>query len=250
MTENMTLARIEYPKVTTVWRTPKGHEAVLNIREGTTDWNTVNSIMTADEYGLKELTMTGLALDVGAHIGAWAIAAALDNPELRVLAIEAIGENAELAAENAYLSGVGDRVEVVHNAAAAPGVETADVFWRAQGTESFEHHAFIGNSSLVYDHGDTNHETETVACVALGDVIRGAHESGEELSFIKIDCEGCEWGFLTDPAIQYVEGIIGEWHPTGGHTGADIVALLVDTHDVTLSGPVEGPGGFVAVRRA
>jgi FkbM family methyltransferase len=243
--ENMTLARIEYTEVQTIWRTPKGHEAVLNIREGTSDWNTVASILTYDEYGLKDLTMTGLALDVGAHIGAWAIAAALDNPELRVLAIEAIGENAELAAKNAYLSGVSNRVEVVHNAAAAPGVETADVFWRAQGTESFEHHAFIGNSSLVYNHGDTNHETETVACVSLGDVLQRG-----EVSFLKIDCEGCEWGFLTDPGIKHVEGIIGEWHPTGGHVQADIVALLEATHDVTLSGPAEGPGGFVAVRRA
>ena len=239
------LTRIEYPEVETAWHTPRGVPVRLMIRGNTSDWNTANSIMgDVDEYGLRDVHITGLALDVGSHLGAWAIAAALDNPGCRVIAIEAIGENADLARRNAALNGLEDRVMVLHNAAGAPGIETADVFWRAQGSETAEHHAFIGNSSLVYAHGDPNHETETVECVSLGLLIGDA-----PVELLKIDCEGCEWGFLTDPEIKNVERIVGEWHPTGGHVQGDIVTLLEATHDVTLTGPAEGPGAFVAVRR-
>lgn len=237
-------SRIEYQEHTTMWHTPRGRESFLIIREGTSDWNTVNSVMTNDEYGLRDLYLSGLALDVGAHIGVVSIALALDNPALHVTAIEALSENAELARRNAELSDVADRVTVLHAAAAAPGVETAEVDWRGQGNETREHHAFIGNSDLVYRDGQSNHETETVTCVDLG-----FFAGPTSVSFMKIDCEGCEWGFLASPAVAYVERITGEWHQAGGHVQEDIVALLSETHDVTTSGPVEGPGGFVAVRR-
>ena len=242
----MTLQRIEYAERTTSWRTPRGREALLVIRDNTSDWNTVSSVMTHDEYELRPLTLDGLAIDVGAHIGAVSIALALDNPDLRVVAVEAIEENADLVRRNVALNGLGDRVTVLHRAAAAPGVETADVFWRAQGNETVEHHAFIGNSTLVYEHGDTGHETATVACVSLTAVM--AREDARSASFLKIDCEGCEWSFLQDPAVARIARIHGEWHNVHGHVREDVLALLPD-HEVTFSGPVGGPGGFVAVRR-
>jgi FkbM family methyltransferase len=247
--ETMTLERIQYPELQTFWQTPRGRPCTLTIRQGTNDWNTVNATMGAnDEYGLRGLHLEGLALDIGAYVGSVSIALALDNPGLRVVAVEAIGENADLIRRNAEQNGVADRVTVIHAAAAAPGVTTADVFWRGQGTENAEHHAFVGNSTLVYEHGDQNHETETVACVDLWSLTVPQTSRYEPLSFMKIDCEGCEWGVLTDPTVSEVPRIHGEWHNVLGKSQADLVALLPD-HEVTFSGPEGGPGGFVAVRR-
>jgi FkbM family methyltransferase len=245
-----TLERIQYAELQTTWQTPRGRVAVLTIRHGTNDWNTVNATMgDNDEYGLRDLHLEGLAIDIGAYVGSVSIALALDNPSLRVVAVEAIGENAELCRRNAEQNGVADRVTVIHAAAAAPGVTTADVFWRAQGTTTAEHHAFVGNSTLVYEHGDANHETETVACVDLVGVILGAWGGTVgPASFLKIDCEGCEWGFLLHHGIANVPRIHGEWHPVQGHVREDILRLLPD-HEVVFSGPEGGPGGFVAVRR-
>ena len=238
-----TLPRIEYPERQVVGKTPRGNDVVIWIRDNTSDWNTVYSVMTEDEYELAKLPLlAGLAVDVGAHLGSVSVALAIDNPELRVIAIEAIGENADLIRRNAAENHVEDRVEVWNLAASAPGIKTADVFWRAQGSETVEHHAFIGNSDLVYSHGDAGHETETISCVNFGQI-------GEPVTFMKIDCEGCEWGFLSDPGIKDVARIHGEWHPVNGHVQSDIVDLLSPSHDVTLTGPEAGPGGFVAVRR-
>jgi len=238
----MTLTRIECATRTASWFTPRGRAVEFAYRAETSDWNTINSVMSPnDEYGLAGLNLSGSALDIGAHVGSVSIALAMDNPDLRVIAVEAISENADLARENAERNGLGDRITVLTCAAAAPGIETTEVLWRSQGDENATHHAFIGNSRLVYDTLTLPHETATVACVSLGSLLES------EAAFVKIDCEGCEWGFLSDPAVKRVERITGEWHPTGGHELQDIVALLSPTHVVDAWG--EGPGGFRAVRR-
>lgn len=240
----MTLARVEYREVTGSWVTPKGRRSTFTYREDTSDWNTISSCLTHDEYGLAERDLTGLAIDIGAYVGSVTIPLLLDNRDLRVVAVEALQENADLIARNAEANGVADRLTLICGAAASPDDKSADVFWRAQGTEMVEHHAFIGNSSLVYAHGDQNHETATVACYSLSALLGYG-----DAAFLKIDCEGCEWSFLTDPAISRVETIVGEWHPVNGHQREDVLGLLGATHDVEFSGPIEGPGGFTAVRR-
>ena len=249
MTETMTTAgRVDYYVAQGSWRTPRGRDAVFAYRLNTNDWNTLTASTTFDEYGLKDRYLSGLAVDIGGYLGSVGIAMALDNPDLRVVIVEAIGENVEMIRRNIDLNGVGDRVTVLHAAAAAPDIETVDVFWRARGTESFEHHAFVGNSTLVYSHGDTNHETETVACISLSALREGLGFPPYPPDFLKIDCEGCEWSALQDPWTRFLPLIVGEWHPVLGKTRDDLVDLLPD-HDVTFSGPVEGPGGFVAVLR-
>jgi FkbM family methyltransferase len=240
----VTLARVEYRTAEATFLTPRGQLASFRYRLDTSDWNTISSVMQPhDEYGLAGIRASGLALDVGAHIGAVTIALAMDNPELHVIAVEAIGENADLAEENVARNGLSERVQIVHAAAAAKGVPSTTVMWRGQGSENAEHHAFIGNSSLVYDHMDIPHETETIGCISAASFF-----PDEPIALLKIDCEGCEWGFLDDPAIKRVERIVGEWHPVNGKTRRDLEVLLAATHLVTFSGPEAGPGGFVAVR--
>lgn len=240
-----------YPILQHTWITPKGNLAHFAYREGTSDWNTITSIMVQnDEYGLAALDLTGLALDVGAHLGAATIALLLDNPSLSVIAVEAVPPNVEMIRRNLALNGLEDRCRVVGLAASAPGIDHTEVWFGSRGDENAEHHAFIGNSKLVYDSpGTKDYQTAVVACISLGALL-----GRREASFIKIDCEGCEWGFLSDPTVSQVARIHGEWHPTGNHRRPDIVALLSQTHDVTTSAPAGvdpevGPGGFVAVRR-
>ena len=231
------------------FRTPKGAPVYLQFRLDTSDWNTLYSCLNEDEYGLGELTLGGAALDVGAHIGGVAVGLAVDNPALGVIAIEALPENADLLRLNAARNGVSDRVRVVNAAAGAePGEQT--IHYRYRGDETHEHHAFIGNISLFRGDGpdacpsDWPHEHVTVPVAVLDDF--------PDARFIKIDCEGGEWGFLQGDLSRFHE-IRGEWHPTNGHVQADLTSLL-SAFDVTYKGIAEQTDptswmGFRAVRR-
>lgn len=223
------------------WRTPGGHEVRSLIRDGTNDWNTQNAIF-GGEYDIPS-GRSGLAVDIGAYLGGVAIAYALDNPDSRVIAIEPVPPNADLIRRNVELNGVGDRVKVVE-CAVGGNHNPVSVWYGYRGNASVEHHAFVGNSTLAYDHGgELEHEEVTYTPITLSDLT-----TRQDVDWLKIDTEGAEWEFLTGP-VERVAHIVGEWHPVRGHTLAEMAALLGRTHVVTFSGPSEGPGEFVAVRR-
>ncbi len=207
------------------WYTPEGHVVTMTYRDGTNDWNTISSVMTNDEYGFHSIT--GTAVDIGAHIGSATVCMLMDNPDLRVIAVEPIPENIALLRENLDQNGLRDRCVI------QPGmVGTDKVEYGFTGPETATHHAWIGNATGLGGTATKTAKVPTVTMAELGPV-----------TFIKIDCEGGEWGFLDDPDVPR---IVGEWHPFGGYTQGDLLIRL-PRHQVTFSGPVEGPGGFVAV---
>ena len=235
-----------YEGAVRVWQTPGGHEATFHYRTNSSDWNTVQSVME-DEYNLPS-GLTGWAMDLGAHIGPVTVALALDNPALLILAVEPVPDNVRLLRANIEANGIADRVIVVDGAIAAPGDETVPVWYGYRGSVTLEHHAFIGNNGLAYDDGGVaEHEERLAPAWSLSRLLD--HAGTERVAWLKVDTEGGEWAFLTDPAIARVDVLLGEWHNVRGHVQQDIVDLLGATHRVTFSGPVAGPGGFVAVRR-
>ena len=245
-----------YAPLQAMWVTPRGHKAVMDFREDTNDFNTITSALPEDEYRLRDYQVQGIAWDIGAHIGSVTIALLLDNPALRVVAVEPIEFNARLLWCNAFHNAVLDRTVVVEAAAGPPGMATTHLHHGFHGSEIAEHHAFIGNTSI----GNTgpvdtwrlssSYESTPVPVVDFEALVgRG----GGFPAFIKIDCEGDEYSFLSAPGVADVPVILGEWHniPYGGRERSqqgDLVALLPN-HHVEFSGPVDGPGGFVAVRR-
>lgn len=226
-----------YAHYTAKFGTPKGNMAEMVLREDSNDWNTAAACMSEDEYGLAGLELTGHAIDVGGYLGAVGIALAMDNPGLTVDIIEPVPENAALIRENVALNNVGDRVTVIEKAASAPGVISQKVAYAYQGDENALHHAWVGNSTIV---SVTDCTVADITAVALSDL--------RPADFLKIDCEGGEWEVFKDPAVKDIPRIHGEWHPTNGHTRADLTKVLKG-HDVTFADPESGPAGFVAVRR-
>lgn len=215
----------------------------MAFRLGTNDYNTLNASLDEDEYGLP-VGLTGTAVDVGGYLGSVGIALAMDNPDLRVVIVEPVPPNGDLIERNIALNGVGDRVTLIRGAVGVGG-EPVDVWYGYRGSESLEHHAFVGNSSLAYDHGgEAVHDSVTYPALALGSLI-----PPEGLALLKIDCEGGEWPFLASPDLARVAQVKGEWHPVRGHTQSDMAALFAPTHDVWFTGPDAGPGGFLAVLR-
>jgi FkbM family methyltransferase len=213
------------------FRTPRGQTPTLAYREDTNDWNVLISCLNEDEYALKELHLEGTALDIGAHIGGVTIALALDNPELRVIAVEAVPPNVELLRENVRRAGLEERVTVLH-AAAGKG-KTATVRWAFEGNYVADHHAFIGNA--VMPDTTTAGTSELLDVVTLTALVK---EYGP-FSFAKVDCEGCEYDFLTGRGLLDIACIRGEEH---------YGRLPLPGFDVTYTQD-NAPRGFTAVRR-
>lgn len=234
-----------YPRWHTFW-TPRGVPVEMLCRDGTNDWNTTNACLTEDEYGGRDLNLSGLAVDVGGYTAGWAIGAAIDNPDLRVIVVEPVPSNIELIRQNIAANNLDDRILLIEGAAAGPDILQTTIRHSYRGNDALEHHAFVGNTSLVYElPGVEEHDETVVGCVSIGLLV----EQFGPISFIKIDCEGCEYSFLSDPAVATIPFIRGEWHPipwTGRGMLRKDVTKLLPKHTVVFTGPAGGPGGFTA----
>ena len=235
-----------YDVAPAIFRTPKGVPVRVFLRDETNDWNTAYSALNEDEYRLAGRDLSGLALDIGGHIGTVTLALAVDNPTLRVIVLEPIPENLVLLRDNLAANAVADRVTVVEGMAGKSG--RGQIRYAFKGNETALHHAYIGNSTLAVPEGD--HTIIDVPSYSLGDLI-----GDQEVTALKIDAEGGEYAFLGSSldSLAQCALIYGEWHPNApegnNRTQGDILTLLSPTHEVTFSGPIGGPGGFVAVRR-
>lgn len=226
-------------EVIAAYSTPKGNTALMTRRSETSDHNSIYSCMTEDEYGLASLNLTGVALDIGAHLGGVTVGLALDNPELRVIAVEALSANARLLQENVERNGVSDRVTVLH-AIAGKKSGKGTVRWNFDQDESGQHHRFIANAHLVNSEQGEFEEADIVTLADLGVM------AGEPIVFAKIDCEGGEYDFLDTASVGIVQEVRGEYHQ-----GWDrLVALLEATHDVQRVRGTDDFGGFHATRKA
>lgn len=231
--------------------TPRGQPAKMTLRtdlagnlSGFSDWNTVSSVMQPhDEYGLASVTISGRAADIGAHIGAVTVALLLDNPGCFVIAVEPVPDNVAILRTNLADNGLTNRCQVWEGAAGKG--KTTTIRYGASHTESAIHHAYIGNTGLVYK-GKPDYPHETAKVPVFGPADFGS------LDLMKIDCEGGEWGFFS-LGMPDCPLIVGEAHSVGSHRGDDIPGVL-SAYDVTLSGnrsDIEAGGtcGFRAVRR-
>lgn len=222
------------------FRTPGGNAVRMHVRPGTCDANVCIAILHEDEYRIRGRSFDGFVLDVGAYLGAFTVAVLADNPHAHVIAVEPLAANVALIAENVALNGFGDRVLVIHGGAGAPGDGPVRIGAVDDGV-----HGFIGSAAAGEDvdvPGELVDRWSFTNLVAPSD--RGRVQA------VKIDCEGCEWRFLTDPAVASVPRIVGEVHAEAAHAVTDLHAVLGGSHTVRIDGEDQpGPRFFEAVRR-
>lgn len=223
-------------------QSPGGNDVIVHARDDTSDLSTIGSTFRlwgnlVDEYQLGDLPpLTGTAIDIGAHIGTVTLALLADHPTLRVIAVEPLPDNCDMIRRNLDANGWGDRAEV-RKGAIAKG-RTARIAYDFDGADYLRNHRFIGGLTLGKG---ADHSTVSVPALRLSDLVE------ETCPFLKVDCEGCEWDLLADPAIARVERIVGEGHPSDWL--ARVHKALDATHDVMVLSDAGGPGTFRAVRR-
>jgi FkbM family methyltransferase len=194
-------------------RTPKGNILRLFTRPETNDEALVNGILGGDEYRLGELDdLEGWALDIGAHIGIVGLALAIDHPKLNVVMVEPVPDNADLIRRSAAIQGLEARTHVVE-AMAGQGTGTATCRYAYTHLEGFEdqdfvtQNAYIGGIWRLTDNEKVKSKSADVPIINASGLIEdwlmeGAFIDFALWSFVKLDCEGCEWGYLTmvDPS--------------------------------------------------
>ena len=256
---------VDYREKQSTWTTPGGRQAVMHWRANTNDWNAITSIMgwgpggqgPHDEYTLPR-GKSGVMMDLGAHVGSAAVAMALDNPQARIVAVEPVPSNAALVRKSVQANGLGDRIVVVEAAITDLDEEPVTIWFGRTGTESLEHHAFIGSNSLMYDEGGGGSPQEVVVPGVSLPSLMELMGCGD-VTYIKADAEGAEHRFFDDPTwTQKVQEICMEWDALiakkGRFAGRTMVRpeyreLFAATHDVEFWGPDGGPGHLRAVRR-
>jgi FkbM family methyltransferase len=234
--------------------TPNNSTIRLQTRATTNDAAVAYGILGTDEYGLQGESISGWVIDIGAHIGIVCIAIALDFPDTKIVAVEAIPDNAALVQKNVDLNGLHDRIFVESAAATEPGLTEAPIIFDYEwvGVEKgvspvieegyVRDCRYIGNI-FEYPEGEQRATTLMVPALSLGAIMQ--KYAIDEVELLKLDCEGCEYAFLRDPARKKVRRIIGEFHR--GFPG--IEKLLGKTHNLTVRIDRGGVGIFEANRR-
>lgn len=228
------------------YRTPRGNRVELFTRPDTNDAAMVTGLLSTDEYQLRDLDLSGWALDIGSHVGTIAIALAVDNPNLSVIAIEPVPDNAELIRRNVAVNFLGTRVFVEEAGAGALGQATTPCMYGYTESDNpdtgyMQQSRFVGNLYRTKEHPvGTSIEARAVSLSGLV-----AKYGVTDFRFAKIDCEGCEYQFLSSGA-EVVEEIIGEWHDGPPE---QIYDILEPTHHVTIYEDKGGIGLFRAVRK-
>lgn len=225
-------------------QTARGNPVRLAVRDGTSDLSVAFATMrpwggpASDEYRLADISpLSGVALDIGAHIGTVSMALLADHPDLHVIAVEPLAENVECIRQSAEANGWTDRITILE--AAVGDGPAVTVRWGAVDDSEFARtNAYIGDGRPDAP-GSLTIEVPAVTLTTLVGL------AGGSVAFLKVDCEGGEWSLLADPAIAHVERIAGEWHGVPGAAG--VRALLDPTHDVDAPDG-EGEGLFFAVR--
>lgn len=219
--------------------TSRGTNGYISVRDNTSDMSLVFGSFSNrwtlgdDEYGLKDLTVEGVFVDVGAHIGIISLAVLLDNPKATAILVEPIPENVALARRTMMANTLDGRVKFVE---AAVGSGTI----RYGGVDADDR--FVGNIATHSGH------VIQAKVVTLAQLVKMA---GGHIAAMKVDCEGGEWEFLNSKALKDVGLIFGEWHGSGSdYNGPDRLRGLLDaTHEIVNLTDVGGIGLFWAVPR-
>ena len=168
------------------------------------DSNAIEEVLSDEEYGfLKSYLESKPApriVDVGCHIGTFAMWALAVNPAATVLSVEADRETYEVALMNLKGRSAGSgHWSLVNKAASARDDEV--LRFSTEGPSM---------SHRVSDEGSNK-----VSSISLGSLLRPLASTGAPIDLMKVDIEGSEEAFLCeDPGLlAIVERLVVELHP-------------------------------------
>jgi len=165
------------------------------------------------EYSLREIQKRNLippgstVLDLGTNIGITAIIVAKMFPGVRIIGVEAMPPNFACALENIKQNGVADRITVLNGAMSSSTLAPVNMTYSGPNS---------GGSSFASEmmEGGYTHDF-SIQPITVEEIVH--HFGVTHVSFIKLDCEGCEFDIVPSfsPRLVdlFMEAIVmGELH--------------------------------------
>lgn len=173
-------------------------------------------------YGLQqplEVAQGAVALDIGANLGLISILLARRFKHLKVVALEPHPALYRYLLWNLRENNVTDAVTPMRLGGCDPGQGSFQVMWPWWDPVRVN----LIRPALTEDALRRLRDRLRVRCISLGRLL--ASLKWPQVAFMKVDCEGCEWGFLSAEGggglflRQLREGkikrVVGELHKTG-----------------------------------
>lgn len=193
------------------FNTVLGTKVKMAVRTTTTDSMVIQAIMHCDEYQAQKykhlLKDNDVIIDIGSHIGSWAVLLATYNPKFKVYAYEALPENYEMILRQIELNKLAN-LEAYNFAVSDCSEGNFTICYREQESEFGKQHRFIGSSM-----GDGANKIE-VKQISLNDILA----KFDHIRMLKIDAEGAEciaFPKLSKAELDKVDIFVGEFHSLG-----------------------------------
>lgn len=183
-------------KIITV-KNKQGRAAKFYAREDTKDELIIKDVYCDNSYSDNSFSPKDAVIDIGAHIGSFAIDAAQRGAI--VICFEPHPDNYRLLLQNIELNNLKDRIEPVNKAV----LDTAGSFdlyidGINSGSHSL-HQQFVDNPTK---------ERIKVDVLNFNDILVGF----KKVALLKLDCEGAEYNILLSSDLKVVKSITAELH--------------------------------------
>ena len=175
-----------------------GQKALFYIREGSNDEEIINDIRIKNFYldkGFGVFNPGDLVIDIGGHIGAFAIECAIRGASVNVY--EPDKNNFEILVKNIKENNFEGRI-TAFNVAVSDKAGKSKLYIDNENAGS---HSLLKN---CVDH-ESGHAVE-VKTIAIKDVL------GKGCKLLKLDCEGAEYKILLNADLSKVQKIVAELH--------------------------------------
>jgi FkbM family methyltransferase len=209
------------------------------VRAGTWD-SVILELVLGGEYG--NLDFTGkTVVDIGAHIGAFSVLAALRGAR-RVLAFEAWAENHALLVVNCEPFPV---VECHHGAVWRSDAGAGVLRWKGAANPENTGGGSVLDCAAICGWALAATDSQEVNRIAFDEIIR---EAGT-VDLLKIDAEGSEYPILlTSRTLHRVREIVGEYHVVSGVAETQAIAEYPEWNIGSLRRHLAAHGFVVEVR--
>ena len=171
----------------------------IKIRNNSTDIQAFANVWLLEEYNQRGFIPqdNGSVLDIGSHIGLYAMYISQKSPKTKIFCFEPVKDNFNLLKEN-ISNNLLENVRIC-NSAVSNRVEKGEIFL----SEDQSAHSLVQKSG----------RREKIDTTTLENIIDENHI--ERISVLKLDCEGSEYDIidsLSDEILKKIENICLEYH--------------------------------------